>query len=68
MIRDAQGIGLPVYRILGVEKQNNFEIEWNGSIENRIEIQNINWQKTVDKIDYGYKRIKKIMQNNIPVF
>jgi len=50
--------------IVEVLKENNFEIKWNASIETRIEIHNINWQKTVDNIDYGYKRIKKIMQNN----
>ena len=48
--------------IVSVLKENNFEVKWNGSLETRIEIHNINWQKVVDNENYGYKRIKKLMK------
>ncbi len=47
--------------IAEILKENGFTVNWNGKLETRIEIQHINWQKTVDKVDYGYKRIKKLM-------
>jgi len=50
-------------RIVEILKQNEFKVNWNGSIETRIEILNIDWKKTVDNIDYNYGRVLEIMEN-----
>jgi len=51
-------------RIVEVLKQNGFKVKWDGSLETRIEIQDINWKKTADDIDYNYARVFEIMGKN----
>lgn len=49
-------------KIIEVLKKNGFKVKWNGSLETRIEILNIDWKKTVDNIDYNYNRVFEIMK------
>lgn len=51
-------------KIIQVLNKNGFETKWNGSLETRIEIANIDWKKTVDNIDYNYNRVFEIMEKN----
>ncbi len=48
--------------IIAVLTENGFSTKWNGSIDTRIEILNINWKKTVDNIDYNYDRVFEIIE------
>ncbi|WP_299363280.1 hypothetical protein [Winogradskyella sp.] len=50
--------------IVDILKHNGFNVKWNGSLNSRIEVLDINWRKTIDGIDYNYDRIFKIMRNN----
>ena len=50
-------------QIIEVLKKHKFNVKWNGSLQTRIEILDLNWQKTVDNIDYNYGRVLKIMKN-----
>ena len=50
-------------KIVEVLKNNGFNVKWNGSLESRIAIFDINWKKTVDNVDYNYGRVFEIMQN-----
>ena len=49
-------------KIVSVLTDNGFKTKWNGSINTRIEILNINWKKTVDNIDYNYGRVFEIIE------
>ena len=49
-------------KIVGILKKNAFNVNWNGSLENRIEILNINWKKVVDNVDYNYSRVFEVME------
>jgi len=51
-------------KIVEVLKKNGFNTKWNGSLDTRIEILNINWKKTVDNVDYNYGRVFEIMEKN----
>ncbi|AUC15795.1 hypothetical protein BTO06_11825 [Tenacibaculum sp. SZ-18] len=50
------------YKIIEVLDKNGFKTKWNGSLKTRIEISDIDWKKTVDNIDYNYKRVFEIME------
>lgn len=50
-------------QIIEVLKKHEFNVKWNGSLQTRIEILDLNWQKTVDNIDYNYGRVFEIMKN-----
>ncbi|WP_289045271.1 hypothetical protein [uncultured Olleya sp.] len=50
--------------IIKVLKDNGFKTKWNGSLDTRIAILDINWQKTIDNIDYNYTRIFDILKAN----
>lgn len=53
---------LSIARKIISELQNNgFEVEWAGSIEQRIEIKNISWQKVPDDEDWGIDRVIQIL-------
>jgi hypothetical protein len=43
-------------KIVSKLKENGFTVEWNGTIEERIEIQNILWQKIPDGQPWGIAR------------
>ncbi|CAM4369593.1 DUF6891 domain-containing protein [Gillisia limnaea] len=49
-------------KIIGVLTKYGFNTKWNGSIDTRIEILDIDWKKTVDNIDYNYGRVFQIME------
>tara|TARA_R110002049_G_scaffold165571_3_gene331465 strand:+ start:61 stop:744 length:684 start_codon:yes stop_codon:yes gene_type:complete len=51
-------------KIISVLTDNGFSTKWNGSIDTRIEILNINWKKTVDNIDYNYGRVFEIIEKH----
>lgn len=48
-------------RIVELLEQNNFSIEWSGSIDTRINITTIDWKKIPDEIDYNYGRVFEIL-------
>lgn len=50
-------------KIVEVLKTNGFIVKWNRSIETRIEIQNVVWQKAYDTIEYNYDRVFRILEN-----
>jgi len=49
-------------RIIELLHENNFQTSWNNSVETRIKITDINWQKAYDGIDYNYDRVFSIFQ------
>ncbi|WP_077399371.1 DUF6891 domain-containing protein [Cellulophaga omnivescoria] len=49
--------------ILKVLVQNNFKVNWNGNVENRIEIEDFKWEKAYDGVDYNYDRVFNILEN-----
>ena len=49
-------------KIIEVLKENGFNVKWNGSLDTRIQITDIDWKKTVDNIDYNYNRVFEIME------
>ena len=50
--------------IISTLQNNGFETKWNGSLNSRIEIKNINWQKAYDEIDYNYSRVISVFEDN----
>ncbi len=46
--------------IVEVLKVLNFDVNWDGTINQRIEIKNINWQKVPDEEDWGVGRVINI--------
>nr|WP_288837660.1 hypothetical protein [uncultured Flavobacterium sp.] len=50
-------------KIVSVLKENTFEVSWKGSVDQRIEIKNIIWQKVPDHEDWGADRVIKILSN-----
>lgn len=48
--------------IIEVLKSNGFKTNWNGSLDTRIEILDLDWKKTIDNIDYSYGRAIEIME------
>jgi hypothetical protein len=47
--------------IVAVLKTHHFQITWNGSIQQRIQIDNINWQRIPDDKDWSIERLIGIM-------
>ena len=43
-------------KIVSKLKENGFAVEWNGTIDQRIEIKNITWQKIPDEQSWGIAR------------
>lgn len=48
-------------RIVTKLKETGFELDWNGSVDQRIEIKNINWQKIPDDENWGAERVISIL-------
>jgi len=48
-------------KVVSVLKENSFEINWSGTIDQKIEIKNINWQKVPDKEDWRLGRVLSIL-------
>ena len=44
--------------------QNGLAYLWNNTVDERILIENLNWQKVPDDEDYGEKRVLKILLNS----
>ncbi|MBU2938827.1 hypothetical protein KO494_04655 [Lacinutrix sp. C3R15] len=51
-------------KIISVLTNNGFKTKWNGAVNTRIEILNIDWKKTVDNIDYNYGRVFEIIEKH----
>ena len=50
-----------VNKIVSTLKENSFEISWTGTVDQRIEIKNINWQKIPDNEDWDSERVISIL-------
>jgi hypothetical protein len=50
--------------IVATLKAHHFAITWNGSIQQRIQIDNINWQKVPDDEDWSMGRVIDILTND----
>jgi hypothetical protein len=50
------------HRIVTLLQENGFQTSWNGTVDTRIKIQTINWQKAYNEIDYNYDRVFSIIQ------
>jgi hypothetical protein len=48
-------------KIVSTLKENGFEVSWTGTIDQRIEIKNINWQKIPDNENWGSERVITIL-------
>jgi hypothetical protein len=51
-------------KIVSTLKENNFEVSWTGTVDERIKIKNINWQKIADNENWGADRVIKILTEN----
>ena len=47
--------------IIKVLKENNFEVEWDGTVNQRITIINIDWKKIPDNETWGVNRVIQIL-------
>jgi len=52
------------HRIISVLKAHQLEVSWPGKAAQRIEIQNIHWQKTPDDENWGAARVIQILTAN----
>lgn len=48
-------------KIVSTLKENSFEVSWTGTVNQRIEIKNINWQKIPDNENWGSERVINIL-------
>jgi hypothetical protein len=48
-------------RIVEKLKQNGFEVDWPETVEQRIEIKNIDWKKVPDNQDWGQGRVIQLL-------
>lgn len=48
-------------KIVSTLKENGFEVSWSGTVDQRIEIKNIDWQKIPDKENWGSDRVINIL-------
>lgn len=48
-------------KIVSVLKENTFDVNWNGTVNQRIEIRNLNWQKIPDTENWGSERVINIL-------
>jgi hypothetical protein len=48
-------------KIVSTLQDNNFEVSWTGTVDQRIEIKNINWQKIPDNENWGSERVINIL-------
>lgn len=48
-------------KIVAALKENNFEVSWSGTVDERIEIRNMNWQKVPDDENWGAERVIAIL-------
>ena len=48
-------------KIVSALKKNNFEVSWTGTVDQRIEIKNINWQKIPDNSNWSSQRVINIL-------
>jgi hypothetical protein len=48
-------------KIVSTLKENNFEVSWTGTVDQRIEIKNFNWQKIPDNENWGLERVVNIL-------
>lgn len=48
-------------KIVSALKENGFEVSWAGTVDQRIEIKNINWQKVPDNENWGAERVINIL-------
>lgn len=48
-------------KIVSALKENGFEVSWTGTVDQRIEIKNINWQKVPDNESWGSERVISIL-------
>lgn len=51
-------------KIVTTLRDNNFEVQWPGSVDQRIEIRNINWQKVPDNENWGSERVLSILRKS----
>ncbi len=42
-------------------KKYGFEVAWTGTVEQSIEIKNINWQKVPDEQEWGEEKVLQIL-------
>jgi hypothetical protein len=63
-IDDAKETLMIANMIVDTLKAHNFKVTWNGSIEQRIQIDNINWQKVPDDEDWSMGRVIDILMDN----
>ncbi len=48
-------------KIVSTLKDNGFEVSWTGTVDQRIEIKNINWQKIPDNENWDSERVINIL-------
>jgi len=48
-------------RIIATLNKNGFEVAWPGTVDQRIEIKNIRWQKVPDNQDWSMQRVLEIL-------
>jgi hypothetical protein len=51
-------------KIVSILKDNSFEVNWTGTIDQRIEIRNINWQKIPDNENWHSERVINILSKS----
>lgn len=53
-------------KIIDKLKENGFQVNWPGTVDQRIEIQNIHWQKIPDDQNWGAERVVQILAPSSP--
>lgn len=54
-------------KIVSALRENNFDVHWSGTVDQRIEIRNINWQKVPDNGNWGPERVINILTKSAVV-
>jgi uncharacterized FAD-dependent dehydrogenase len=44
-------------KIVEAMKKQGFKVEWNGTVDQRIEVKNVHWQKVPDGEEWGGDRV-----------
>jgi hypothetical protein len=53
-------------RVIGVLSENGLDVYWDGSLNTKIEIKNIDWKKAVDGQNWKMSRVMKILEKDGP--
>jgi hypothetical protein len=61
VVEDDNDAILIAKRIINKLEKNGFKVNWSGTVDERMEIENIDWKKAPDDEDWGIQRVVQIL-------